>query len=68
MRQFRRGTPEETLKPRQSLRIRKANGKEFELRRLDKRDRAALIKAAWKAFPMPTTKSDLVRVCEEEDL
>jgi hypothetical protein len=71
VRTLRRGQPEDTLSPGEALRVTKAGGKTFELRRTDEapRSRLAGLREAMQEVPNaggPGT--DVAAWCREEDL
>jgi hypothetical protein len=69
-RELRRGTPEEKLRPGESITVRKQGGKVFELRRLDSGERS-LVKQADALFqevpnPGQQVRTNLARVIVED--
>lgn len=68
-RQLRHGTPEEALSPGQAVRVKKRDGKLFELRRLDSggRDILADLDRILEEIPQegPASKTDLARIIIE---
>ena len=69
-RQLRHGAPEETLSPGESVRVKKRDGKVFELRRVDKgeRDILADVDEIMEEIPRtgPAHATDLARIIIED--
>jgi hypothetical protein len=69
-RQLRHGAPEESLSPGESVRVRKRDGKEFELRRVDSGGRDILSDLDQILGEIPTRGSapatDLARIIIED--
>lgn len=69
-RDLRRGTPEETLAPGESLTVKKRGGKVFELRRVDagKKSMNASLDRLLAEIPAegPRVKTDLARIIIED--
>jgi hypothetical protein len=66
IRQLKRGHPEDSLQPGESLAIRKGRGKTFELRRLDPKppSRLALIREVHREIPDPGAKGPKLDVAK----
>jgi hypothetical protein len=66
IRQLKRGGPEGSLQPGESVTIRKSGGKTFELRRLELRpkSRVAAIRSIHKEIPNPGAKGPATDVAK----